>query len=120
MINGYLEQFLDTGWYSEATLFLDGYLYWCEANTDPSNGITSFIVDKWRAINEDNKYYHSIIETDGTIKWERVFEYKSEDLEYIKKQFLEAPIFGQKTFWQVEKKIAWLEDGNPIKAEDLT
>ena len=30
MINANLEQFLDTGWYNEATLYLNGYTYWCE------------------------------------------------------------------------------------------
>ena len=27
MINGHLVQFLDTGWYSEATLYFNGYIY---------------------------------------------------------------------------------------------
>ena len=29
MKNGKIEQFLDTGWFSEATLYLNGYTYWC-------------------------------------------------------------------------------------------
>lgn len=33
MINGHLVQFLDTGWYSEATLYFNGYIYWCEAQS---------------------------------------------------------------------------------------
>ena len=36
MINANLEQFLDTGWFSEATLYLNGYTYWCEGSWDYS------------------------------------------------------------------------------------
>ncbi len=46
MINGNLEQFLDTGWYSEATLFLNGYIYWCEAQYDEKKQSNTFFVDK--------------------------------------------------------------------------
>lgn len=114
MINGYLEQFLDTGWYSESTLYLDGYIYWCEAQTDRKTGISYFFVDKWEVQNENNTYYHSIIEEDGTLKWSRIYEKKDKNLDAIKQSFLKAPIFDNKTFWQVENKIAWLDESDPI------
>ena len=114
MKNGSLDQFLDTGWYSEATLFYNGHIYWCEAQHSTDKNITTFFVDRWAVENEDNIYYHSILEEDGTLKWERIFEVEGEDLGYIKKQFLEAHIFDGKTFWQVEEQIAWLEEGTPI------
>lgn len=114
MINGHLDQFLDTGWYSEATLYYNGFIYWCEAQLNVSTNITSFFVDKWAARNEDNTYYHSILEEDGTIRWDRVFETDSNDLELIKKHFLEACIFDGKSFWQIEKDLAWLEESSPI------
>ena len=117
MINGYLEQFLDTGWYTEATLYYNGYIYWCEAQYDSTTGISRFFVDKWAAANEDNTYYHSIFETDGTLKWNRVYETENKDLDLIKKQFLDAPIFNGKSFRQVEKQIAWLEESTPITRE---
>ena len=113
MKNGKLDQFLDTGWYSEATLYLDGYIYWCEAQTNET-GSTTFFVDKWAAENEDNAYYHSILNADGTLTWNRVFEYTNSDLDYIKKRFLEATIFDNKSFWQVEQQLAWLDEGNPV------
>ncbi|MBP3869938.1 MAG: hypothetical protein J6E46_03055, partial [Faecalicoccus sp.] len=72
MINGNLDQFLDTGWYCEATLYLDGYIYWCEGFTDFNKNVTYHFMDKWRAVNEDNLYYHSILEKDGTIHRSRV------------------------------------------------
>lgn len=115
MINGHLDQFLDTGWYSEATLYYNGFIYWCEAQFNASTNITSFFVDKWAAKNEDNTYYHSILEGDGTIRWERIFEIDDSDLDLIKKHFLEASIFDGKSFWQVEKELAWLEEGAPLK-----
>lgn len=117
MINGKLDQFLDTGWYSEATLYLDGYIYWCEAQLDDASGITTFFVDKWAAENEDNTYFHSILDSDGTLKWTRVLEIKDSDLDRIKQRFLESTAFDGKTFWQVEKNIAWLDEGAPITSE---
>ena len=114
MINGRLEQFLDTGWYSEATLYLDGYVYWCEAQYDPQMDIHHFFIDKWPAENENNICFHSILEKDGTLKWARVFEDKNKDLDIIKRHFLENPIFAGKTFWEVEKRIAWLEESSSV------
>lgn len=114
MKNGHLDQFLDTGWYSEATVYYNGYIYWCEAQCNAITNITTFFVDKWAVENEDNTYYHSILEVDGTLKWERVFETEGKDLELIKKHFLEANIFDGKSFWEIEKQLAWLEESTPI------
>jgi hypothetical protein len=118
MKNGHLEQFLDTGWYTEATLYLDGYVYWCEAQSDINTGLVYFFVDRWAAENEKDTYYHSILESDGTLKWNRIFEVEDKNLDIVKKRFLEAPIFNGKTFWQVEKNIAWLDEGSPIIKTD--
>ena len=49
MINGLLDQFLDTGWYTEATLFYNGFIYWCEAQSDLTTNTTTFFIDKWAA-----------------------------------------------------------------------
>ena len=49
MKNGNLTQFLDTGWYTEAVLYFDGHVYWCEGATDFETGITTFFVDSWKA-----------------------------------------------------------------------
>ena len=114
MINGRVEQFLDTGWFSESELYLNGYIYWCEAQSDKQH---YFFVDKWRALNEDNKLYHSILNQDGTLDWERIYEDTDTDIELIKKRFLEAKIFDGKSFWEVEQEIAWLDDGGPIQEE---
>lgn len=113
MINGRLEQFLDTGWFSEAELYLNGYVYWCEAQCDSATGETTFVVDRWAA-RLDGVYYHSILEPGGTLKWSRILEIKDTDLDRIKQRFLEAPVFDGKTFWQVEKSIAWIDDGGAV------
>ena len=51
MINGNLEQFLDTGWFTDATLFLNGYIYWCESRFDENAKVSNFCVDKWKVQN---------------------------------------------------------------------
>ena len=114
MINGSMDQFLDTGWFSEAALYWKGYVYWCEASSNGESPVTTFIVDKWPAINENNKCYHSVLNTDGTLSWERVFEISNVSMDHIKRRFLEAKIFNNKSFWEVEKEIAWLDDGGNI------
>ena len=113
MINGKLEQFLDTGWFNEATLFYKGYIYWCEAQFDEKKQTNFFFVDKWQAENEDNLYYHSLLEPNNTLKWERVFEIADSNLDLLKKKFLEAKIFEGNNFWEVENEIAWLDEGVP-------
>ena len=49
-----------------------------------------FFVDKWRAENENNEWYHSILNKDGEIKYERVYEDSDADRELIKKRFLKS------------------------------
>ena len=91
MINGNIEQFLDTGWYSEATLFYNGCIYWLEAQTDDAE--TIFFIDKWRAENEADMYYHSILEQNGTLPWPRVPELHGNDLDLMKKAISRNPCF---------------------------
>lgn len=115
MINGNLEQFIDTGWFTEATLYLNGFVYWCEAQYDVEKHENHFFVNKWRAINENDLSYHTIITDDGEpLEWECVFETYDSDLDVIKKRFLEARIFEGNTFWQVESVLAWLDEGAPV------
>ena len=97
MINGSIEQFLDTGWYSEAILFCKGHVYRLEAQTDDAG--TIFFTDKWRAENEEDMYYHSILQQNDTLPWTGVSELHGNDLDLLKKRFLETPVFKGKTFW---------------------
>ncbi len=34
----------------------------------------------------------------------------------IKKRFLESAIYDGKTFWDAEKELAWLDEGEPIQS----
>ena len=118
MINGNLEQFLDTGWYMESTLFLRGFVYWCEAQTNSLTKITRFFVYRWRAETTDNRYYHEQIKNGDVIDFEFVLDIYHNDIDNLKKQFLLAPIFDGKSFWEVESEIAWLDEGEPIYLVD--
>ena len=118
MINGRLEQFLDTGWYSEATIFYKGYIYWCEADTDAKTHMTTFKVEKWKAINEDNEVYHSVCDASGEpVGYEEVYSVTAKQLDIIIKKFLTADIFDGKSFWDVESELAWLEEGDAVIEE---
>ncbi|MDO4178774.1 MAG: hypothetical protein Q4D21_06230 [Phascolarctobacterium sp.] len=59
MKNGYLEQFLDTGWYTDATLYFNGYIYWCGVQRLDESSNVNFFVDKWEVESENDLYYHS-------------------------------------------------------------
>lgn len=113
MINGNINSFLDTGWYTESTLFLNGYVYWFEATTD--NGITTFFVNRWQASLTDDAYYHSHIDSNGDpIGFSNVLTIRNSDIDLIKKHFLCSKIFDGKTFWDVEKSLVWVDEGAPI------
>ncbi len=113
MINGSMEQFLDTGWYSEATLYFNGYIFWCEATTDSLTHEVCFIVEKWKARNENNLNFHSLLTRTGELEIERVLEIHGHDLQAIKQDFLSSKIFDGHSFWEIEKCIAWLDEGTP-------
>ena len=64
---------------------------------------------------EENKLYRSIIDNNGDPHgYATVLDMYDSSMDRLKKRFLEASIFDGKTFWQVENKIAWLEEGSPI------
>ena len=72
MINANLEQFLDTGWFSEATLFYKGYIYWCEGGLDPKLNKMYISVYRFPAEIVDNKYFKRLTPNEP-------FEYIYED-----------------------------------------
>ena len=109
-----LTQFLDTGWFTEATLYYHGNIYWSEAQFNEETQCTTFFVDRWPVEKEDDQYYHSITDADGVIHWERVYEDTDTSLEMIKRRFLSAEIFDGHSFWDVEKELRWLEESDPV------
>lgn len=115
MINGDLEQFLDTGWYTESTIFYKGHIYWCEGNTDFFTGVTHFRVDRWRAAMGKDLLYHSYLDEEGEpAGFRNVFDVTDKDMASIKRQFLDASLFGGLPFMLAEKEIAWLDEGRPV------
>lgn len=114
MINGDLQQFLDTGWYMESTLYYKGFIYWCEATTDSNAGFTKFFVDRWKAETSDNILYNEYRKDGKLVDYSTVYEEFNKDIDVLKRKFLEAPIFEGKTFWQIEQDVAWLDEGDPI------
>lgn len=93
MINGNLEQFLDTGWYTESELYYDGYIFWCEAVTDLDTGETEFYVDRWRA-DCDGEYYHQYIGPDGNlVDYSRALSLTGSDMDDLKRRNATRTVF---------------------------
>ena len=115
MKNGDLDQFLEAGWYTEAVLYYDHHVYWCEGTTDFSTGITTFFVDCWKAECDGELYHQYLTDTGEIVDYQRVIEITGKDHNAIKQQFLAAPVFGGKSFWQIEKELVWVEEGDPIR-----
>ena len=114
MINANLEQFLDTGWYNEATLYLNGYTYWCEGCWDHSREKPMhFFVYKYRSViyNENGEIWTSrLIENGDVVNYSVVYDYYGYGENDVKEQFLKAKIFDGKSFWKVEKELAWYDE----------
>lgn len=112
MINENLEQFLDTGWYNEASLYYKGYVYWCEGFTEA--GTNTFFIVRWKAEKQNDVYYNSYVKDGRFVGCEKIFEIHGDDMDMLKRQFLEAPVFDSKNFWQAESEIVWLDEGDCI------
>lgn len=65
MHNGDIAQFLDTGWFTESTIWYKDYIYWCEGSTDFDTGRCHFWIYKWRADMDEEYYFHSYKKADG-------------------------------------------------------
>lgn len=105
------EQFLDTGWHSDATLYLNGRIYWCEGLINSKTGMFEFSVESWDVEIINELYFKSITTKDGKRKnYKVVYECIVKDPDTAKKQFLEAKIFDGKSFWETEHELRWLEE----------
>ncbi len=110
MINANLEQFLDTGWFSEATLYLNGFTYWCEGNWHTKKEKPMhFFVYKYPSEVVDSKYTRRL-DMDKIGPNNVVFDIWGYGEDDVKEQFLKAKIFDGKSFWEVESIIAWYDE----------
>ena len=111
MINASLSQFLDTGWFSEATLYYKGYTYWCEGDWDYTRDKPMhFFVYKYRSIVVDKIYTRRLVDNGDVVDYSIVFEVYGANETEVKEQFLKAKIFEGKSFWEVEKELAWYDE----------
>lgn len=114
MINANLEQFLDTGWFNEATLYYNGFTYWCEAVWDNSKEKPMhFWIQKYRSVlHKENEviWTSRLVENGDVVDYEIVFDIWGNGENDVKEQFLKAKIFEGKSFWEIEKDIAWYDE----------
>lgn len=106
-----LEQFLDTGWHNDATLYYNGRIYWCEGMFNSNSNKFEFSVESWDVEIIDNTYFISKTTLNGQyLNYDVVFEIEVDNPDQAKKQFLEAKIFEGKSFWEREYELMWLEE----------
>ncbi len=114
MINANLSQFLDTGWFNEATLYYKGYTYWCEGTWNREREKPMhFFVHKYRSIihqNGEEIWTSRMIENGDTVDYQELFDIYGYGEDDVKEQFLKAKIFEGKSFWEVEKELAWYDE----------
>ena len=114
MINGHLSQFLDTGWFNEATLYYKGYTYWCEGCWDhDKEKPMHFFVNKYRAVvHKDDKavWTSRLIENGKVVDYSTVLDIWGYGEDDVKELFLKAKIFEGKSFWEVENELSWYDE----------
>ena len=114
MINGNLEDFLFSGWYTESTLYLNGYTYWCEGTFNKEREHKfHFWVYRYRSTihtRGDEIWTKRLIKDYDVVDYSTAFEAYGNDEEEVKQKFLSAKIFDDKTFWEVEEEIAWYDE----------
>ena len=108
MLNADINQFLDNGWFNEATLFYKGYIYWCEGCYDSSKEKPMhFFVYKFPAKQIDSTHFERL-PSNEPFKYE--YEIFGNSVEEVKQEFLKAKIFDGKSFLEVENDLAWLDE----------
>lgn len=108
MKNANMEQFLDNGWFNEATLYYKGYVYWCEAIWEKNKEKPMhFFVYRFPAKVIDEDYFERIPVDKPYEYMLDIWGYGEDD---VREEFLKAKIFDGKSFWEVEKDLAWLDE----------
>ena len=109
MTNGELEHFLDTGWWNTDTIiYYHDFVYMLEGFVDGKNKM-HVRISKWRAKNIDNKTFESIIGPDNDFVDFSEMEMEGPNEDALREKFLKAKIWDGKSFWEVEKELAWLD-----------
>ena len=108
MINANLSQFLDTGWFNEATLYYNGFIYWCEGNWDKTKQMQMHFFVYRFPVKIVDKVYFERIHTDESFEY--LFEVWGFNEGDVKNKFLNAKIFEGKSFWEVENSLMRLDE----------
>lgn len=109
MINAYLDQFLDNGWANESEIYYKGHIYWCECDKLAENKY-HFFIRKWKAKVVEEVYYVGLLDENGELMdYDDSFSIYGETYEGVREEFLKSPVWEGKTFWEVEKELAWYE-----------
>lgn len=111
MIYADLNQFLDTGWFQEATLYYKGHTYWCEGTWDHcKEKPMHFFVYRYKSdLHVDKKgtiYTTRTLVNGDWVDYSTVLDVWGYGEEDVKELFLKAKIFDGKSFWEVEKELA--------------
>lgn len=110
-----LDKILGENWRGEAALYYEGFVYWLEGYDDPKTGASVFFIDRWKAKCEDGKVYHSYQSATRELEdYACVYKDEAKEVKTLKERFQEAKVFAGKTFAEVEKQIAWVQEGDPI------
>ncbi len=115
MINANLEQFLDTGWFSEATLYYKGYTYWCEGTYNYNRDKPfHFFVYKYRSVICKNSkgeiFTKRMIKDHDVVDYSTIMDIYVESEEEAREIFFSSKLFEGKSFWEVEKDLAWYDE----------
>ncbi len=109
MINGKLSQFLDTGWWNgDATIYYKKHIYFLDSYVD-KKGSMHLRIMKWKAKNIDNKTYEDVLDLEGKFTDFSQIEMEAPNEEMLREKFLKEKIWEGKSFWEVEKELAWLD-----------
>lgn len=109
MINGDVENFLDTGWWNQdATIFYNDHIYFFDGAFNGKNEMHLWI-RKWKVKNINNKTYKNVLDEHGNLIDYKEYKLESINEDALREKFLKAKIWDGKTFWEVEPELAWLD-----------
>lgn len=93
MINGNPGEFVDRIYSCQDTVYIfKGIKYWFQGYTLPEGSVHMEIFQ-----------YQPVSES-------CLWEYTGTTIEECHNAFLNAPLFDQKTFWEVEREIEWVDE----------
>ena len=110
MVNGDLEQFLDTGWWNQnATLFYHDHIYFLEGWFDEKHDM-HFRPRRWKARNVDGRSFENVYDEKGDlVDYDDSLELVAPTEDELREMFLKTPMWDGRTFWEVEGELVWLE-----------